>query len=104
MITASEGFNFLGFNVRHYKCKRNKQEHNLLIKPSDESVSKMRRKLKEEWRKLNGSNIDAVITRLNPIIRGWANYFKTQVSSKTFRKFRQLDVHQTSQILETVTS
>jgi len=86
IVHLSEGFNFLGFNVRHYKCKRNKQEHNLLIKPSDESVSKLQRKLKEEWRKLNGSNIDAVITRLNPIIRGWANYFKTQVSSKTFRK------------------
>ncbi|HEY8935686.1 MAG TPA: group II intron reverse transcriptase/maturase [Cyclobacteriaceae bacterium] len=86
IVHLCEGFNFLGFNVMHHKCKRNKEEYNLLIKPSDESVEKLRRKLKEEWRKLNGSNVDAVITRLNPIIRGWANYFKTQIASNTFRK------------------
>jgi Group II intron, maturase-specific domain len=37
-----------------------------------------------ELRSLRGSNTRAVIKRLNPIIRGWAAYYRTQVSSKTF--------------------
>ena len=31
-----------------------------------------------------GTNARAVIGRLNPIIRGWAAYYRTQVSSHTF--------------------
>lgn len=35
-------------------------------------------------RSLRGVNVSAVIKRLNPIIRGWAAYYRTQVSSDTF--------------------
>ena len=35
-------------------------------------------------RSLRGSNATAVIARLNPIIRGWAAYYRGVVSSKTF--------------------
>ena len=36
-----------------------------------------------------GTNAWAVIGRLNPIIRGWAVYYRTQASSKTFKKLDQ---------------
>lgn len=86
IVSLSEGFDFLGFTIRHQPCKRNDKGYHLLITPSKESVTKLRRKLKGEWRKLNGSNIEKVIGRLNPIIRGWANYFRTVVASETFSK------------------
>ena len=35
-------------------------------------------------RSLRGTNAQAVIRKLNPIIRGWANYYRTQVSSEVF--------------------
>jgi hypothetical protein len=35
-------------------------------------------------RRLRGSNADAVIATLNPIIRGWAAYYRGVVSSKVF--------------------
>jgi RNA-directed DNA polymerase len=35
-------------------------------------------------RSLRGTNAQAVIKRLNPIIRGWAAYYRTQVSSEIF--------------------
>jgi RNA-directed DNA polymerase len=44
----------------------------------------MRERLRTELRSLRGSNAQAVIKRLNPIIRGWANYYRTQISSEAF--------------------
>jgi RNA-directed DNA polymerase len=83
VVTLSEGFDFLGFNVRRYGTKP-------LIKPSKAAVGRIRERLRTEMRSPRGSNAQAVIGRLNPIIRGWAAYYRTQVSSKTFKV---LDVH-----------
>ena len=77
-MSLDEGFDFLGFNVRRYRGK-------LLIKPSKAAVRRIRERLRTELRSLRGSNAQAVIKRLNPIIRGWAAYYRTQVSSKVFR-------------------
>jgi Group II intron, maturase-specific domain/Reverse transcriptase (RNA-dependent DNA polymerase) len=77
VVTLDEGLDFLGFNVRRYRGK-------LLIKPSKAAVGRVRERLRTELRSLRGSNAQAVIKRLNPIIRGWAAYYRTQVSSETF--------------------
>jgi RNA-directed DNA polymerase len=47
-------------------------------------VCALRRKLREAWRELKGHSIQAVLWRLNPIIRGWANYYRTVVSARPF--------------------
>jgi Retron-type reverse transcriptase len=78
VVTLDEGFDFLGFNVRRYHGK-------LLIKPSKAAVRRIRERLATELRSLRGANAQAVIKRLNPI-RGWAAYYRTQVSSETFGK------------------
>jgi RNA-directed DNA polymerase len=74
---AEDGFDFLGFNVRRYRSK-------LLIKPSKAAIRRARERLAVEMRTLRGSNADAVIARLNPIIKGWAAYYRGVVSSKVF--------------------
>jgi RNA-directed DNA polymerase len=79
IVTLDEGFDFLGFNVRRYRGK-------LLIKPSKAAVRRIRERLRTEIRSLRGANAQAVIARLNPIIRGWAAYYRTVVSSETFSK------------------
>ena len=63
IVHLSEGFDFLGFNVRRYRAK-------LLIKPSKAAVRRLRERLAAEMRTLRGGNAMAVIARLNPIIRG----------------------------------
>jgi RNA-directed DNA polymerase len=83
IVTLEEGFDFLGFNARRYNGK-------LLIKPSKAAVRRIRKRLSTELRALRGHNAAAVIKRLNPIIRGWAAYYRTQVSSQTFSG---LDAH-----------
>jgi RNA-directed DNA polymerase len=84
VVYLTDGFDFLGFNIRHYRApKTSKSGYELLIKPSKESVRKLKDLLRQEWMKLKGSNIVAVLKRLNPILRGWANYFRIGVSAKT---------------------
>jgi RNA-directed DNA polymerase len=55
-----------------------------LIRPSKAAVRRIRQRLQAELRSLRGHNARAVIRRLNPIIRGWAAYYRRQVSSNTF--------------------
>ena len=82
----TEGFDFLGFNIRHYKATQTKSGYKLLIRPSKKSVQKRVEELRQEWQSLKGHNIHTVLNRLNPIIRGWANYFRIGVSSRTFAR------------------
>jgi RNA-directed DNA polymerase len=77
IVHLDDGFGFLGYNVRRYHGK-------LLIKPSKAAVRQLRERLTAEVRALNGANATAVISRLNPIIRGWSAYYRNAVSSRTF--------------------
>jgi RNA-directed DNA polymerase len=79
VVSLGEGYDFLGFNVRRYRGK-------LLIKPSKTAIRRIRKRLRDELRSLHGSNASAVLKRLNPIIRGWAAYYRTQVSAVAFGK------------------
>lgn len=79
IVHASEGFDFLGFNIRRYSGK-------LLIMPSKKAVSRLRERLRSEVQRLRGSNAKAVIRELNPIVRGWSAYYRGVVSSRTFAK------------------
>jgi RNA-directed DNA polymerase len=74
----TDGFDFLGVNVRRYRNSK------LLIKPSPTAVKRLRKRLATEIRALRGSNAAAVIAKLNPIIKGWAAYYRGVVSSKIF--------------------
>jgi RNA-directed DNA polymerase len=78
IVHLSQGFDFLGFHVRRYPNGK------LIIKPSTAAVKGFRRRLRTEMRDLRGGNAAMVITRLNPILRGWAAYYRTVVSKHVF--------------------
>jgi RNA-directed DNA polymerase len=78
LITSmEEGFDFLGFNSRHYNGK-------LLIKPAKKKVLAFCKRIGEEVKNLNGAKQEDLIRKLNPILRGFANYYKGAVSKETF--------------------
>lgn len=77
IVGVEDGFDFLGFNIRRYRGK-------LLIKPSTAAVKRIKARLAAEVRSLRGANAIAVIRRLNPIIRGWAAYYRGVVSKEVF--------------------
>ena len=73
----SEGFDFLGFNIRKYGEK-------LLIKPSITSVKKFSESLRETIKKLGNTSTVKLIANLNSKIRGWANYYRSCVAKEIF--------------------
>jgi RNA-directed DNA polymerase len=80
-----EGFNFLGFNIRHYPAPNSSRRgYKLLTKPSADSINNLKRKLKGLWRKHVGTSTVALINELNPVIRGWSHYFRIGVAKETF--------------------
>lgn len=74
------GFKFLGCYVKLYGVKNQK----LLIKPHPDKVTAFKKRIKEIWLKYKGQAPQTVIKELNPIIRGWANYYRPFVSSDVF--------------------
>ena len=93
------GFDFLGFNIRQYKVGKYNSGKNTqgkllgfktLIKPSPKNIHQHYTQLAELINKSKSSKQEALINKLNPVIRGWCNYFSTVVSSKAFSHVDQL--------------
>ena len=78
IVPLSEGFDFLGFNLRRYPNGK------LLIKPSAKAIKRFRDRLAKEFHALRGSNVAAVLATITPVIRGWVAYYRTVVSSGVF--------------------
>jgi RNA-directed DNA polymerase len=77
IVHINDGFNFLGFNLRHYQGK-------ILIKPEKEKVLRFCKKIGITLSKLKSATQEEVIKTLNPLLRGFANYYRGQVSKETF--------------------
>jgi len=73
----NDGFDFLGQNARKYNGK-------LLIKPSKKSCESIKNNIKKTVDSHKSSSQELLIAKLNPVIRGWANYHSHVVSKKTF--------------------
>jgi len=78
IVHLSEGFDFLGFNLRRYPNGK------LLIKPGAKAIKRFRKRLAKEFRALHGANVQTVLTRIVPIVRGWVAYYRTAVSTRVF--------------------
>jgi RNA-directed DNA polymerase len=96
---TNEGFDFLGFNVRQYPvgayraatvARTGKEAMNLgfctIIKPTKEAVKRHLDKIGQIIDKHHNAPQQALISRLNPVIRGWCNYYASVVSKETFSK------------------
>ncbi|MBE9046360.1 HNH endonuclease [Pleurocapsales cyanobacterium LEGE 10410] len=85
IIHLTEGFDFLGFNIRHYKVNNTKTGFKLLIKPSKKFLKKTRNDIREIFLNHKGKSVIQLIAAINPVIRGKANYLRKVVSSKAFK-------------------
>lgn len=73
----SEGFDFLGQHVRKYDGK-------FLIRPAAKNVTVFLAKIRLLLNSNKTMPTHWVISKLNPMIRGWANYHRSIVAKETF--------------------
>jgi RNA-directed DNA polymerase len=79
----SEGFDFLGWNVRKHGTF-------LYMAPSQRNAAAFYEKVSSLLRALRGATQDDVIRALNPVIRGWGNYHRVVHASRPFAKLDHL--------------
>ncbi|MFN6438126.1 MAG: group II intron reverse transcriptase/maturase [Nostoc sp. DedSLP01] len=94
-----EGFNFLGYNIRQFPKGKNQSSKdtkgNLLgfktiITPSKEKQKVHYDEIASIIESHKAAPQAALINRLNPIIRGWANYYATVVSKEAYKEIDNL--------------
>ena len=83
-----EGFDFLGFHFHKHKSKNNQKLVPYMC-PSQKAMKSVRKKMHDITdRRWSSKPPQEIIEFLNPVIRGWRNYFRCGNSTS---KFNQLD-------------
>jgi RNA-directed DNA polymerase len=77
-----KGFDFLGQNIRKYKSGMTRK---LLIKPAKKNINSFLEKIRETIKQNATMTTENLIIKLNPMIRGWANYHRHFVSKVVFQ-------------------
>ena len=76
---VTDGFDFLGWNVRW-------RSGILLTKPSKKNLGNFLAKVRGTLKEMRTSRQADVIDKLNPVLRGWAGYHRSQMATRTFAK------------------
>ncbi len=94
------GFDFLGFNIRQHrvgKChhrtggnNKTRLDFKTLITPSPEAVKRHYRAVAQIVDQHRSAPQIKLIGQLNPVIRGWSNYYSRVVAKATFSKLDHL--------------
>ena len=81
IIHRTQGFDFLGFHIRQFQGTSTTV---CLTQPSNEAVKRHLKKLKEIISTNKQATVEDLISKLNPIIRGWAYYYRYCSAKRTF--------------------
>ena len=89
LTQGEEGFDFLGFHHQMVASWNRPGRWSLHRWPSDRAMNSIRTKIRQRTdRRLVGLEIDTIVAGLNPVLRGWGNYFRRGNSA---RKFNHVD-------------
>jgi group II intron reverse transcriptase/maturase len=89
LTRGKEGFDFLGFHLRKVESWKWRGKWYLQRWPSARAMSSIRSKVRELTdRRHTEMALSSVVDRLNPVLRGWGNYFR---GGNSARKFTQVD-------------
>lgn len=81
-LKQDDSFSFLGFVFRRTKTKQGKW--GVMKTPKMDARTRLLQKLKAVFRRHQSQPIDRVIYLINPILRGWVNYYRIGNSSRCF--------------------
>ena len=92
LINATEEpFDFLGFTFRYDRSVLYKGSRFWNIQPKAKSRKKIRQKINQKLKSIGHYSAEEVVTELNPIIRGWMNYYRIEKVSYTQVAFKELE-------------
>ena len=77
IINCDEGFNFLGFNIRQYNG-------HCITKPEKAKTLNFLQRIRDWLKKHKDVTAEAVINYLNPVLKGWGNYYRFGASKNVF--------------------
>jgi RNA-directed DNA polymerase len=87
-----QGFDFLGYRVQRHR-KRGTDQHFVYLYPSKKALASIVDKVRELTRRGTNPSLEALLHRLNPVLRGWTSYFRHGVSKATFNYLRAFVWH-----------
>jgi len=86
-LTQGGSFSFLGFQFRRIRSRRGKWFAHFI--PETKKRTVLLRKLREQFRARRSQPVGWVIQEINPILRGWVNYFRIGHASRCFSYVRE---------------
>src|SRR3954468_22173165 len=79
-----QGLDFLGWRIQRHR-KRGSNRHYVYTYPAKKALRAVTGKVKALCRQVGtDQQLDALLLRLNPVVRGWCGYFRPGVSHATF--------------------
>ena len=81
-LGRGESFGFLGFDFRRVRSREGAWRANYT--PKLKKRTALLRKLKDVFRRYQSQPVDRVVQLINPVLRGWVNYFAVGHSSECF--------------------
>ena len=83
IVHIDEGFEFLGFRIQRQR-QRGSNKRFVYTWPSKKALASVKAKVRALTRGGTNQPLTVLLRRLNPVLRGWANYFRHGVSKDTF--------------------
>jgi RNA-directed DNA polymerase len=79
-----EGFDFLGWRIQRRAWRSRTGRRAIYTYPSKKALASMTAKVRSLTRRAKHRTLADLLRRLNPVLRGWCNYFRHGVSARTF--------------------
>ncbi len=79
-----EGFDFLGWHIQRRDWRSRAGKKAIYTYPSKKALASVVDKVRTLTRRAKHRTLADLLRRLNPVLRGWCNYFRHGVSSRTF--------------------
>lgn len=79
-----EGFDFLGWRIQRRAWRSRAGKKAVYTYPSKKALASIKDKVRRLTRRERHRTLADLLRRLNPVLRGWCNYFRHGVSKRTF--------------------